>query len=120
MISAGQVKSLALSLGFDVCGITGAGPFPEAEEALGLWVKEGRHGGMKYLEDFELRAKRFWESFPEAKSIIVVGVNYYSGSENEGAGSPTGRVARYAWGKDYHHVIKKRLGEFHERLEQWA
>ena len=52
MISAGQVKSLALSLGFDVCGITGAGPFPEAEEALGLWVKEGRHGGIKNLEDF--------------------------------------------------------------------
>ncbi|MBI4372888.1 MAG: tRNA epoxyqueuosine(34) reductase QueG [Candidatus Omnitrophica bacterium] len=147
MISLDQIKSLARSLGFDVCGITGAGPLPEAEEALRLWVKEGRHGGMKYLEDFEFRAKRFWESFPEAKSIIVVGVNYYS--ENAGAASgstsrkarrglprpderrgnlaptdgndaSTGRIARYAWGKDYHQVIRSRLKEFQQKLEQLA
>lgn len=142
MITADQVKSLALSLGFDVCGITGAGPLPEAEEGLKLWVRAGRHGGMKYLEDFEVRAKRFWESFPEAKSIIVVGVNYYSShseslaltvsvpraknlrdpsapsgpQDDDAEQNPVGRVARYAWGKDYHRVIGKRLEEFRDRL----
>lgn len=119
-LTADQVKSLVLSLGFDVCGITGAGPLPEAEEALGLWVKEGRHGGMKYLEDFERRAKRFWESFPEAKSVIVVGVNYYSNAGCASETKPVGRVARYAWGKDYHRVIGKRLEEFREKLSEAA
>ena len=78
MVNAEQVKSLAASLGFDACGITGAGPLPEAEERLKLWLREGAHGEMKYLENFETRAKNFWKNFPQAKSIIVVGVNYYS------------------------------------------
>lgn len=129
MISSGEIKSLAASLGFDACGITPAGPLPAAEEKLKLWLREGRHGGMKYLEDFESRAKRFWENFPEAKSIIVVGVNYYSKNNftpphpdplpQGGRGEEVkGRVARYAWGKDYHRVIGKRLGGFRDRLNE--
>lgn len=117
MISAEQVKSLAASLGFDVCGIARAEPLPEAEKRLNEWLREGRHGEMKYLEDFEERAKHFWESFPEAKSIIVVGVNYYS--KNHSAHNdtrPMGRVARYAWGEDYHRVIGRRLEEFRNKL----
>jgi len=119
LISSDPIKLLATSLGFDACGITRAEPLPEAEEKMKLWLKEGRHGGMKYLEDFELRAKKFWESFPEAKSIIVLGVNYYSKNGAEPpTDRPTGRVARYAWGKDYHRVIGKRLEDFREKLSE--
>lgn len=134
MITSAQIKSLAASLGFDACGITRAEPLPEAEERMRLWLSEGCHGEMKYLEDFESRARRFWESFPEAKSIIVMGVNYYSapppnplpplGGEGKGEGGAernlTGRVARYAWGKDYHRVIGKRLEAFRDQLSELA
>jgi len=149
MVTSSQVKSLAASLGFDACGITGAGPIPEAEEKLRRWIQEGRHGEMKYLEDFDSRAKRFWENFPEAKSIIVVGVNYYSKKDTRHCeepattlggrrsnlsteiasaslgtlprnDNPTGRVARYAWGRDYHQVVGRRLEEFREKLNEAA
>ncbi len=120
MISSERVKSLAASLGFEACGITRAEPLSEAEEEFKLWVQSGRHGTMKYLEDFESRAKKFWESFPDAKSIIVVGVNYYSDKPPPRHGNTTGRVARYAWGKDYHRVIAKRLEEFRDRLSEEA
>jgi len=131
---AAHVKSLAASLGFDACGITRAEPLPEAERRLRAWLGEGRHGGMKYLEDFGSRAEKFWESFPEAKTIIVLGVNYYS-SRRPADGHPAediesrvsasrtpalGRVARYAWGKDYHRVIGSRLEAFQEKLSEAA
>lgn len=127
MISSSRVKSIAASLGFDACGIARAEPLPETENGFRRWVTEGNHGEMRYLEDFEARAKKFWEGFPEAKSIIVVGVNYYSAPHpnplptlrGEGR-NKLGRVARYAWGKDYHRVIGDRLKEFHQKLEEIA
>jgi len=138
MITSERVKSLASSLGFDACGIvriepaagaTHAPPLPlqDEEQRFKHWIAEGRHGEMKYLEDFPSRAKRFWENFPEAKSIIVVGVNYYSGGKKQVASKRLkegngwrGRVARYGWGKDYHQVIGKRLGEFRDQLSELA
>jgi len=132
MLSNIQVKSIAASLGFDACGITKSESMPEAEKRLKLWLGEGRHGTMKYLEDFDSRAKKFWQDFPEAKSVIVVGVNYYSGPKRGPSGpigpkgrrqtpfEGTGRVARYAWGKDYHRVIGRRLEEFRDKLSEVA
>ena len=153
MLTSHGVKSLAEELGFGACGIVRIDrqkpglPFDEDREALDRWVAQGRHGTMQYLEDFESRAKRFWEDFPEAKSVIVLGVNYYSGTDSpsplwgEGGGEgqnaanhphpnplpqggrgegPRGRVARYAWGRDYHRVIGKRLEEFRDRLNSSA
>lgn len=173
MINSSFVKSLAASLGFDACGIVpiperkaGEIPFREDLHELQQWVGEGRHGGMKYLEDFEKRAARFWQDFPEARTIIVVAANYYSDSRHcesgearrsnlqargllrradrsvsadqaadrrltdrrrvaEGGASRNdkrsyGRVAHYAWGRDYHKVLKKRLQIFCEKLSETA
>ena len=118
-IRSEQVKSLANSLGFDACGIVSAVAAHEDLRSFKEWIAKGYHGEMKYLEDFETRARRFWEGFPEAKSIIVVGVNYYTETTKKGqAPFGLGRVARYAWGKDYHQVIAKRLEEFRDRLEK--
>jgi len=138
MISSSQIKSLARELGFDACGIVridrkrAALPFDDDRQELRRWVAQGRHGTMKYLEDFESRAKKFWEAFPGARSIIVVGVNYYSEKRGQVSDqsardlspfqlrgeSGKGKVARYAWGRDYHRAIGKRLEEFRERLTE--
>ncbi len=138
MISSNQVKFLASSLGFDACGIVriDGSILEEDMRPFRTWIAQGFHGTMKYLEDFESRAKKFWENFPEAKSLIVVGVNYYSGHGDAAKGrngkisaSPfprvavsenQGRVARYAWGKDYHRVIGKRLEELRNELSKLA
>lgn len=105
------IKTEALSLGFDAFGITSVASLKEGEDALHAWIQEGRHGGMKYLEDFEARKRRFFENFSDASSVIVLGVNYYQKGEGP-SGLLQGRVARYAWGRDYHEVI----GEKHQAL----
>ncbi|MBI4388499.1 MAG: tRNA epoxyqueuosine(34) reductase QueG [Candidatus Omnitrophica bacterium] len=113
-ISSDLIKQLAHETGFDACGITVPFPLKEAEQRFSDWVGEGKHGEMRYLENYCERAKKFWDGFPNAKSIIVLGVNYYSNSHpnplpSQGRGKGEGRVARYAWGKDYHHVIREKI-----------
>ncbi len=118
------IKNEARALGFDAAGITSLASLEEGEAALRAWVKEGRHGSMKYLEDFEARKKQFLKDFSGGGSVIVLGVNYFypepPPSPNVLAGDPRqkhsrvtiGRVAKYAWGRDYHEVIREK----HERL----
>lgn len=116
MLKSALVKRLAQEAGFHACGVTRPNPVPEAEETIKLWTSSGKHGEMKYLENYEKRKKAFWSQFPNAKSIIVLGVNYYSkhatgravpGTEN--SEKLTGRVARYAWGRDYHRLMAQKI-----------
>ncbi|MBI3313610.1 MAG: tRNA epoxyqueuosine(34) reductase QueG, partial [Candidatus Omnitrophica bacterium] len=133
------IKKLAQEMGFDKVGITHPALLEEGERALESWVHEGRHGSMKYLENFSKRKQRFYEGMPDAKSVIVLGVNYYSKNEIASSASPPrndsevviasersersnlafkGRVARYAWGKDYHEVIRKKHESFIRQLKK--
>ena len=128
-----QIKQLAAELGFDQVGITRPESLEEGERAICDWVAEGKHGDMKYLEEFTARRERFFKDFPGAKSVIVLGVNYYTksmSSPNDSIGDPggdsrfrgngkalQGKVARYAWGKDYHEVIRKKHAVFLEKLK---
>ena len=123
MLTKERVKSLAQDVGFDACGITVPKPVREAEDTLQRWIHQGKNGEMKYLEHYENRRNQFWKNFEEAKSVIVLGVNYYSkddGAKPKGENSIRGRVARYAWGEDYHRVISKSLEQFKVKLRQEA
>ena len=116
-----QIKELAKQIGFDQVGITRPGALEEGENAIRDWVREGKHGTMRYLEEFEARRERFFNDFPDAKSVIVLGVNYFTGQGAGGRGQGerlAGRVARYAWGKDYHKVIRKKHEALIEQLRQ--
>ena len=109
------IKDEARSLCFDSVGITFLSGLRKGEEAILAWTREGRHGGMKYLENFESRKRRFLENFPDAASVIVLGVNYYQKGEYS-PGPLKGRVARYAWGRDYHQVISEKHKVLIERM----
>jgi len=132
-LNAETIKRLALEVGFHVCGITLPATAAQAGARIDEWAAQGKHGNMSYLEDFARRSEQFWSEFPEAKSVIVLGLNYYSNSStgsvnNGGLTSPTdlgsaalkGRVARYAWGKDYHWVIKEKLEILKKQLTAHA
>ena len=128
------IKKLAQEVGFDVCGITAPTTLHDAEKKLADWVRAGKHGEMRYLENYEERAREFWKRFPNAKSIIVLGLNYFSkgdschperseGSVNtDSSGSALrmtkGRIARYAWGKDYHYVIRKKVEALKLKIQE--
>lgn len=103
------IQRLASAKGFDAVGIVKPVSLEAGERALAQWVSEGRHGSMKYLENYRTRRERFEKEFGEIKSLIVLGVNYYSETTSLGQGALlSGRVARYARGRDYHAVIEAR------------
>lgn len=112
------IKQTARELGFDEVGITRVSSLEEGEKAIAEWVLEGRHAGMNYMENFAERRARFQQEFPDGKSVIVLGVNYFTGASRETPQALHGRVARYAWGKDYHHAIAARHKEFIAKLAE--
>ena len=111
------LKEESLRLGFDLVGATPAIVSPDFDR-LQRWLANGYAGQMHYFAD-RLDAYRHPNSILEgAKSILMLGVNYRS-VEPADAGPGQVKVARYAWGADYHEVIRvrlHRLADFHRRL----
>jgi epoxyqueuosine reductase len=105
-IFAEKIKSFALSVGADLVGIAPAEHDRVDEKRLRDFVKSARHADMDWLTNITLRTDPRM-LLPDAKSAIVIAVNYYT--PNPPLPSGYGRVARYARGRDYHKVIKNIL-----------
>lgn len=109
------IKQLAYKLGFDYCGIAKAVPLDEDARRLEKWLLQNHHGNMQYMENhFELRIDPA-KLVPGAKSVITVLKNYYP-SEKQSSDAP--RISKYAWGKDYHEVIRVQLKELLDELRK--
>lgn len=109
------IKSTASSLGFDDCGIAKAEFLSEDARRLENWLKKGMNGSMKYMENyFDLRTDPR-KLVPDANSVITLLCNYYP-NEKQVSGSP--KIAKYAYGKDYHEVIKEKLHHFLQILNE--
>lgn len=103
------IKSTAHQLGFFYCGIAKAEKLEEDAKRLEKWLHQSMQGNMQYMENhFELRIDPTL-LVPGAKSVITVLQNYYP-EEFQSSDSP--RISKYAYGKDYHEVIRKKLQEF--------
>jgi len=102
----------ARELGFDECRFTRAN-VPAHAQAFREWIEAGKAGEMAWLERNADRRTDPQLVLPGAKTIVVLGMSYWQG-EAPTADNPaaTGRVARYAWGDDYHDLIEKKLREF--------
>jgi epoxyqueuosine reductase len=110
MITASSVKSKALELGFDLCGIAPAENHPELAY-LREWLDRGYAGDMSYMARTAARRADVRHVLPSARSVIVLAVVYnvdrpYS---TELIDPGEAQIARYAWGDDYHDVLAKRL-----------
>ncbi|MES2847498.1 MAG: tRNA epoxyqueuosine(34) reductase QueG [Bacteroidota bacterium] len=103
------VKKLATQLGFDYCGIAKAEKLEEDARRLEQWLNKGMHGNMQYMENyFDLRTDPC-KLVPGARSVITLLMNYYPQQvQNEG----TPKIAKYAYGEDYHEVIREKLNHF--------
>lgn len=102
-LTSQDIKRFASSAGADIVGIASAEADFEGEKKLSDFVKHGRQGEMHYLEDYQKRVHP--EMLLEgAQSVIVIGVNYYREVGETPPGH--GRVARYAYGRDYHKVMR--------------
>jgi epoxyqueuosine reductase len=107
----------AREAGFDLVGVGRAEPLEEGGERLRKWQEAGMAADMGYMHrPVELLSdpRKLQKS---AKSVVSLGVSYYPGDHPENTGGG-GKVARYAWGRDYHEVIKGRLFRLREELEE--
>jgi len=109
-ITAAQVKRKAQELGFDLCGIAPAESFPELS-FFEEWIARGHSGDMAYLSRTSHARGDVRHVLPGARSVIVTGTIYsvdrpYSTEQSD---PDDALIARYAWGDDYHDVLKARL-----------
>ena len=109
-LTAEAVKAQALSLGFDVCGICRPEAYPELG-FLGEWLTRGYAGDMSYLGRTRRVRSDVRHILPSAQSVIVTATNYNTPRpySTEIADPGVARIARYAWGDDYHEVVLRRL-----------
>ncbi|GIS69168.1 MAG: epoxyqueuosine reductase [Chloroflexota bacterium] len=115
-----QIKNLGLKSGFDLVGITSAEKFVRDEQVSIARVKSGLMDGLSwYTEDRVKKANDPGMLLEDARSIISLAVSYNT-RENKNKNKITGKIARYAWGEDYHDVIKQRLRCFVEELKLLA
>ena len=107
------VRSEARRLGFEYCGIARAAFLDEDARRLERWLQQGMHGGMTYMENyFDLRTDPT-KLVPGARSVITLLLNYFP-NEQQRPDAP--KVSKYAYGKDYHKIIRKKLKQFLQTL----
>lgn len=103
------IKSEAKRLGFDFCGISKADFLEEEAPRLEKWLKEAKHGQMAYMENYFDKRLDPRLLVDGAKSVVSLLYNYYP-SQTPKTDSP--KISKYAYGQDYHEVIKNKLHEF--------
>jgi len=109
-LTSADIKTKALELGFDACGVAPAGDLPELE-FFQEWIARGYAGSMAYLERSADRRSGVEQVMPSARTVIVTATVYNTARpySTECADSSRAEIARYAWGDDYHDVIGGRL-----------
>ena len=108
MILAENIKDRALFEGFNKVGIVGADSLEEEGRQLKEWLTRGRHGEMSWMARDVQKRITPQAIFPQARSVVVVALNYFTPYQHE-ENAATGKVSRYAWGDDYHDVVKEKL-----------
>ncbi len=114
------VKKIAAEVGLTVSAVTSVDPFPAVETVVNARINAGHLDGMDWFTPKRAHVSADIRNLhPTAESILSVGIAYWSGpSEKPDDGVPRGRISRYAWGRDYHRVIKRRMKALHARLEE--
>jgi len=109
------ILQTAKELGFEACGVSRAERLVEDEKRLETWLGNGMHGTMKWMENhFDKRVDPTL-LVPGAKSVVSLLYNYFP-SEQQAGGVP--KIAKYAYGKDYHTVVKDKAYALVERVKE--
>jgi epoxyqueuosine reductase len=101
------IKARALDLGFNKVGIARAAELKPDGERLRQWLENGYHGEMAWMEREPQKRSDPRMIFPEARSVISLAMNYYTPAQH----GETGKISRYAWGDDYHDIVREKLRE---------
>ena len=108
------IKAEAKRLGFLSCGISKAGFLEEEAPRLERWLKSNAHGEMQYMENHFDKRLDPTKLVEDSKSVVSLLLNYYPSEEQN---ENSYKISKYAYGQDYHHVIKSKLKELHQFIE---
>lgn len=122
MLNLATIKEYAYSLGFDSVRITTADAFPEAERVIKERIAQGLMDGLPWFTAERSEVSCHPDALlPEACSIITLAMFYLTQQPDEIQDNvPRGRISRYAWGTDYHEIIKPKLQQFAAWLRAYA
>lgn len=121
MTLADRIKERARALGFARVGVAGVEPFDREAERLAAWLRAGRHGTMRYMEEGGEARRDPRALLPGARSILSLAAGYWSARRAPGdAGPEHGKVSRYAWGRNYHDVLRERMDVLLEEIREMA
>jgi epoxyqueuosine reductase len=113
-----ELVALTQTLGFALCRVARCSAPPHAAE-FRAWLDDGRAGDMTWLERNKDRRTDPQAVLPGARSVVVLAMNYFQGPEARAGAPPNpqapGRIARYAWGDDYHELIEQKL----RAIDEW-
>jgi epoxyqueuosine reductase len=113
---AQKVKRLGRDLGFDLVRITEATQLHAERIRYLNWIEQGRQGAMHWITpEHATRSSDPSAVLPRARSVVCVGLAYWAGARPK-EGANRGKIARYAWGRDYHTVIEDKLRRMAEIL----
>ncbi len=109
------IKNTAGQLGFSYCGIAKAVKLDDDARRIEKWLQKGMHGTMEYMErHFDMRVDPS-QLVPGAKSVITLLMNYYPSLQQE---PDAPKISKYAFGKDYHEVIRAKLNTFIDSIKK--
>jgi len=112
---AASIKSLAHAAGFAQTGIARAERMTEEERHLEQWLNQGKHGTMSWMENHFDKRVDPTKLVPGAKSVISLLYNYFP--DDDGPSREAPKISRYAYGQDYHKVIRKKLYDLVREIE---
>lgn len=122
MLNTSTIKEYAYALGFDLVRITSGEEFPEAEQIIQERIAQGLMDGLPWFTAERAQVSCHPDALlPGAQSIIALAMFYLTEQPDEvGEDIPRGRISRYAWGDDYHEIIKPKLQQFGAWLRDYA
>ncbi len=109
------IKTEALRLGFDYCGISKADFLEEEAPRLEMWLSKNMHGQMSYMQNHFDKRLDPRLLVPGAKSVISLLLNYYPSEKQKDLTAP--KISKYAFGDDYHFLIKEKLNQLLEYIK---
>ena len=112
-----KIKKVAKDFSFSHIGIAEAKTYKEDYTYLNNWIQNGYHASMHWIENRLAERSNILEYYPNAESVIIVTQNYYTGNTSSSKG--IGKFSNYAWGDDYHVVIKKKLYELLAEIKRY-
>lgn len=110
------IKDKAKQLGFLACGISRARFLEEEAPRLEAWLKKDYHGSMQWMENHFDKRLDPTKLVPDAKSVVSLLLNYFPEETQQNNDSP--KISKYAYGKDYHRVMKNKLHTLMQHIQE--